>query len=100
MATGVGAGIGMGMATGAGPWGARAAAPPPLASAPETLWHVADNGRPTGPFPQATLASMAGAGTLSHQTLVWTPGQDGWKPAAETALATLFAQLPPPLPGA
>lgn len=98
MATGMGAAIGMGMAAQAGPWGARPSAPPPPLT--DTPWHVADNGQATGPFAQSNLAGMVTAGTLTRDTLVWTPGQDGWKPAADTALAPLFGQLPPPLPGA
>ena len=35
----------------------------------------------------------------TRDTLVWTPGQDGWKEADEVpALAQLFTMLPPPLP--
>jgi hypothetical protein len=60
---------------------------------------VAENGAATGPFPQATLAAMVNAGTLTSASLVWTTGQSGWLPASDTALAPLFAQLPPPLPG-
>jgi membrane protease subunit (stomatin/prohibitin family) len=99
MATGMGAGIGMGMAAQAGPWGARPSAPPPP-PVEGPLWHVAENGAATGPFPQATLVAMAGAGTLTPASLVWTAGQSGWLPASDTALSPLFAQLPPPLPGA
>ncbi len=98
MSTGLGAAIGMGMAQQAGPWGAsHAAPPPPPPTGPQ--WHVADNGAATGPFAQSALQGMAAAGTLTHVSMVWTAGQDGWKPASETALAPLFAQLPPPLPG-
>jgi hypothetical protein len=30
--------------------------------------------------------------------MVWTPGQDGWKMAAETDLVRLLDSLPPPPP--
>jgi hypothetical protein len=30
--------------------------------------------------------------------MVWTAGQDGWKMAADTALAALLDSLPPPPP--
>jgi hypothetical protein len=43
---------------------------------------------------------MAAAGTLTANTLVWCEGQDGWKAAAETALAKLLKSAPPPLPKA
>jgi membrane protease subunit (stomatin/prohibitin family) len=103
MATGMGAGLGMEMARRAGPWGAAPApgpAAPPAPPAPpvEVMWHIAANGATQGPFPQSQLAGMAAHGTLNGATLVWTAGQDGWKPAAETALSALLAQTPPPLP--
>jgi hypothetical protein len=38
-------------------------------------------------------------GSLTRETLVWAPGQDGWKPAGEIAeLAQLFTVMPPPPP--
>ena len=74
--------------------------PAPAAGRATAVWHIAENGATTGPFPQATLVAMAGAGTLTPASLVWTAGQVGWMPASDTALSPLFAQLPPPLPGA
>ncbi|MFY8147207.1 MAG: DUF4339 domain-containing protein, partial [Rhodobacter sp.] len=70
----------------------------PGAAAP--LWHIAENGAATGPFAQAALQEMAAARKVTATSLVWTAGQDGWKPAGDTALAGLFAQVPPPPPGA
>ncbi|GAB1364246.1 hypothetical protein MASR1M32_34820 [Rhodobacter sp.] len=35
---------------------------------------------------------MAASGALTGASMVWTAGQDGWKPAAETELARLLAQ--------
>ena len=104
MSTGLGAAIGLQMANRSGPWGAvpgQAAAappppPPPAAAAPQ--WHIAENGTTTGPFAQAALQGMATGGPLTAASLVWTAGQEGWKPAGETALAGLFAQVPPPPP--
>ncbi len=102
---GLGAAIGMGMAQ-RGPWGAvpghaasgPAAPPPPPAPPAERQWHIAANGATQGPFPQSQLAEMARSGTLTAASLVWTAGQDGWKPVADTSLADLLAQTPPPLP--
>lgn len=113
-ASGAGAMMGAGMAAGmgaamanqmgaahAGPWGAvPTAAPPPPPAPTATLWHVAANGATTGPFDSATLASMAANGTLTRASMVWTEAQDGWLPAAETALKTLFRAVPPPPPPA
>ena len=44
---------------------------------------------------------MVTEGGLTRESLVWTQGQDGWKPAGEIAeLAQLFTVLPPPPPPA
>jgi membrane protease subunit (stomatin/prohibitin family) len=91
-----------GMMVNPGPWGAAPApqaaapaAPPPPAAA----WHVAVNGTTTGPYDLTGLAQLARTGNFGRDTHVWTPGQDGWKRAAEVAaLATLFASMPPPPP--
>jgi len=122
--SGMGAGLGMGMgmamaqnmATQAagqtvGPWGARPAPAAPQATAPvaappppppppvEHVWHIAENGATKGPFSKARLGRMTQEGTLTRETLVWTPGQDGWKAAGDVMeLAQLFTILPPPPP--
>jgi len=101
MGAGLGMGMGMAMAN-TGPWGPRAAPtapqmppPPPI----ERVWHIADNGKTTGPFSKANLGRMAGDGTLKRDTLVWAVGLDGWKAASEiTELAQLFTIAPPPPP--
>ncbi|EBA16587.1 hypothetical protein RSK20926_22719 [Roseobacter sp. SK209-2-6] len=128
MGAGLGMGMGMAMAQqmgtamqpgaaghAAGPWGARpapaAAATAPQATAPqaapvapppppvEHVWHTAVNGQTQGPFSKARMGRMAQEGDLTRETLVWTPGQDGWKPAGDVAeLAQLFTILPPPPP--
>ena len=100
MTAGMGAAMGMGMAgqmAQPGPWGAAHAAqppPPPVA----TVWHVAANGATQGPFDEATLGQMAAQGSLTRASMVWTAGQDAWKPAADTPLSRLFALMPPPPP--
>ena len=44
---------------------------------------------------------MAGDGSLSRDTHVWTPGQDGWLRAGDVReLAQLFTVMPPPPPPA
>jgi membrane protease subunit (stomatin/prohibitin family) len=105
MGAGMGAGMGMGMAQNMGPWGSAgtaAAAPPPPPPPPPAptakVWHLAADGATTGPFAEADLARLATEGRLSRATMVWTPGQDGWKMAAETDLARLLDSLPPPPP--
>ncbi|MDF3605707.1 SPFH domain-containing protein [Paracoccus sp. DMF-8] len=110
MGAGLGAamGVGMGMAMRQGPWGAvpqgqqaGAAVPPPLPQS-EKVWHIAANGQADGPYGRADLGRLAREGRFTRETLVWTPGQDGWQPADDVAeLAQLFtvSPPPPPLPG-
>ncbi len=104
MGAGMGMGMGAGMAQSMGPWGAQAGAaaappPPPPPPAPATqAWHMAVDGATSGPFGEADLKRLAAEGKLTRATMVWTPGQDGWKMAAETDLARLLDQVPPPPP--
>ncbi len=110
MATGMGAGLGMAMgaasAGAAGPWGAApqpqqpAAAPPPPPPPPvEKVWHLAVNGQTSGPYGRGHLGRMVTEGSFSRDTLVWSPGQDGWQKAGELPeLAQLFTVMPPPPP--
>ena len=104
MGAGMGMGMGAAMAQNAGPWGAApGTVPPPPPAAPPAApaaraWHLAENGATSGPFTDADLARMAVEGRLGSATMVWTPGQDGWKMAADTDLAQLLDSLPPPLP--
>ena len=113
---GMGAGLGMGMGMAMaqqmaqpGPWGAAPAAAQPAAAAPapmapppppvEHVWHIAENGATKGPFSKASMGRMAADGALTRDSLVWTPGQDGWMRAEDVAeLAQLFTILPPPPP--
>ncbi len=101
---GAGLGLGMGMVVGqSGPWGTPTqAAAAPLAPPPppvEHVWHIAENGQTKGPFSLASMGRMAADGSLTRETQVWTPGQDGWMRAGEVAdLARLFTVMPPPPP--
>ncbi|WGV16369.1 SPFH domain-containing protein [Fuscovulum ytuae] len=102
MTAGMGAAMGMAMAQNMGPWGApapAAAAPPPPPPPPAARqWHIAENGATKGPFSEADLAAMVANGSLTRATQVWAAGMEGWKPAAETDLARIFTQVPPPPP--
>ena len=65
------------------------------------VYHVAEGGKPTGPFTVEQLTEQSVKGGLTRTTLVWAPGMDGWKPAGEVPeLAAAFASVPPPIPGA
>lgn len=107
MGAGLGAamGMGMGMAMRQGPWGAvpqqqqalAAATPPPVPH--EKVWHIAVNGQADGPYGRADLGRLAREGRFTRETLVWTPGLEGWHPAEDEAeLAQLFTVSPPPPP--
>ena len=102
MSAGLGAGMGMAVAQqmAQSPWGGapkQVAAPPPPPV--EHVWHIAENGKTTGPFSKADLGRMASSGELCRDTFVWTAGQDGWLKAEEVQeLAQLFTILPPPPP--
>jgi len=109
MGAGLGAGMGIAMAGrmmgNQGPWGTAPATAPAAAAAPpppppvEKVWHIAVDGKTSGPFSRAELGRMAEAGKLSRDTHVWTVGLDGWKTAGELdELAQLFTVLPPPPP--
>lgn len=113
-AAGVGMGLGAGVAmggmmanamgaslgtAGAGGMGAVGAAPPPLPGA--VSFHVAINGQQAGPFDMATLQAQAAGGQLKRDTLVWKAGMAQWAAAGTVPeLAALFANMPPPIPGA
>jgi membrane protease subunit (stomatin/prohibitin family) len=103
------AGIGIGMATAGGLASAMGgavqqstapsagAAPPPLPGA--VTYHVAIDGKQSGPFPAAELQGLARDGRLTRDSLVWSQGMAAWTKAGDLpALAALFADLPPPLP--
>ena len=80
---------------------APAAPPPPPPPPQEKVWHVAENGQTKGPYPAAQLGQMLSQGSFSRDTMVWAPGQDGWKKAGEVdELAQVFASAPPPPPPA
>uniref|UniRef100_UPI0035B358D4 SPFH domain-containing protein n=1 Tax=Paracoccus sp. TaxID=267 RepID=UPI0035B358D4 len=105
MGAAMGAVLGAGMAArpASGPWGSvpqpGAATPPPV---PPTgaVWHVALNGQAEGPFDRAGLERLATEGRFMRETLVWAPGQDGWRKAGDVPeLSQLFPSMPPPLPG-
>lgn len=75
-----------------------AAAPPPMPAA--AAFHVAVNGQQQGPYDLATLQGMVTSGQLTQETLVWKAGMAAWGKAGEVAeISSLFAAVPPPMPG-
>lgn len=98
---GVGAGLGAGMAMAGQMVGAmgqmNSQSPPPVPQ--QAAFFVAANGQQTGPFDVAAIQQRIGSGQITRQTLVWRAGMAQWT-AAESVqeLATLFGQVPPPIP--
>ncbi len=82
----------------AGHAGGGAALPPPLPGAVQ--YHVAIDGRPTGPFDIDALQQQQANGSLAATSLVWSPGMEDWAEASQVDdLANLFVSIePPPLP--
>ena len=67
----------------------------------EKVWHLAVNGQTQGPYGRGHLGRMVSEGSLTRDSLVWTPGQNGWMRAEDvTELAQLFTIAPPPPPPA
>jgi membrane protease subunit (stomatin/prohibitin family) len=102
-AAGVGVGLGAGMAMGAQMANTMAAgmgsggSPPPIPGG--AMFHVAVGQSQSGPFDLATLGQQASSGQLTRDTLVWKNGMAQWVKAGEVAeLASLFANVPPPIP--
>ncbi len=72
--------------------GSSTAAPPPI---PKTVYNVAKDGKPTGPFERERLAEMALTGELTADSLVWKQGMAEWKKAGE--IEELKGIFPPPI---
>ncbi len=82
--------------TSAGPSGSPV--PPPI---PQECFHVAADGKATGPFDLTTLSSMVALRSLTPESLVWQEGMTNWIPAKTVpAIAALFnnGPTPPPIP--
>jgi membrane protease subunit (stomatin/prohibitin family) len=73
--------------------------PPPLPTA--TPFYAAIDGKQAGPYTMEQLSQLITAGTINQQSQVWHKGMPSWA-AANTVpeLASLFNNIPPPLPGA
>jgi hypothetical protein len=101
---GIGMGMGFGMANQmakaqftAQPAAGGAATPPPLP--PADAYHVAIDGKQSGPFTKDVLKNMVMQNTLSRDTLVWKQGMASWSPAGTVSdLTDVFGAVPPPLP--
>ena len=74
------------------------AGPPPLPK--KTSYYMAINNQQSGPFESAALSDKVASGSLTRETLVWSPGMSSWIAAGSVPeLASLFSNVPPPMPG-
>jgi tetratricopeptide (TPR) repeat protein len=73
--------------------------PPPPPPPPAIQYHIAKDGKSSGPFGLDYLKLLAAAGELTGETTVWKKGMAGWLAAGTVAeLAALFDEPPPPPP--
>ena len=73
--------------------------PPPIPGA--VAYHVAVNGQQAGPFDMGALQGQMGSGAFTRESLVWKAGMAQWvKAGTVSELASLFANVPPPVPPA
>ena len=108
-AAGTGMGLGAGIALGHTMAGAMTganqpqtaaagAAPPPLPTS--VSYFVAINGQQAGPFDLNALAAKIRDGSMTSSSLVWKAGMANWAAANSVQeLSSLFAAVPPPIPG-
>lgn len=56
-------------------------------SDPSTQWYYAAGSEQRGPLAADQMRAMIAAGTLTRETLVWSPAMSGWQPLGQTELA-------------
>ncbi|SEF91230.1 Membrane protease subunit, stomatin/prohibitin family, contains C-terminal Zn-ribbon domain [Eubacterium ruminantium] len=101
--------LGMAMAQGIGPQAqpqpfmqrqnqeSQQVSPPPIPQ--PSLYNVAINGQPAGPYDIETLKQMAMSGQITEKSLVWKKGMSGWCKISDVdELYEVFPQTPPPIP--
>ena len=80
------------------PQQAAASTPPPVP--PALTFHVVVNGQQAGPYDINTLKQMATQNQITKESLVWREGMANWTGAGQVPeLSTVFASVPPPIPG-
>ena len=87
------AGMMNGMMPGASPVSHITAVPPPI---PTTTYHIAIDGKATGPYDLPSLKQMAMSGLITINTLAWKEGMGNWLAMSGIPeLAELFSDVPP-----
>lgn len=101
---GIGMGVGLAMAnqmTNSVSGGRGGSTPPPLPGS-QVVFHVVTDGAARGPYSVDVLKQQVAAGTLTGDSLVWSPDMSEWQAAASVeALKKLVASAPlspPPVP--
>lgn len=102
-ADGLGLGMGVAMASRMMPGmtapmvgGASGGPPPPPPASP---WHVATNGKSSGPYSLTQLVGGISSGEVTATTLVWNQALGDWTAAGQVQqLASYFAASAPPPP--
>ena len=61
-------------------------------SAAERHWFHAHGAEQRGPVPESALAALIASGEIGPDTLVWTDGMDGWRPAQASLPGMLIPQ--------
>ena len=78
---------------------AATVAPAPI---PSVSYHIAIDGKAEGPYNLDQLKSLANAGKITPDSLVWKQGMQGWEKAGDQQdLSTVFnaGAMSPPIPG-
>lgn len=100
-ADGIGMGVGLAMGQQMSRGMQRGAASPPPVPVPHSF-HLVESGEAAGPYSMADLRQRVANGSLTKQTLVWSPDMSEWQSAGSvTALADMFPaaeSTPPPIP--
>lgn len=72
---------------------------PKPAPMPNTVYHVAVNGKATGPYDMETLKQWAASGQFHTDSLVWKKGMENWEKAGNISeLKSFFEDKPPVSP--
>ncbi len=67
---------------------------------PALTFHVVVNGKQAGPYDLNALKQMASQNQITKESLVWREGMANWTGAGQVPeLSTIFASIPPPIPG-
>jgi len=97
MGMGMGFAMAQQMANNLGTQNSAPVAPPPIPKA--QTYHFAINGASKGPLTLEQIKAAIHHGEITHETLTWREGMNGWERADSLdGLSSLFQTTPPPIP--